>query len=58
MLFNYEKPQDVRDNKSKEFKNLFEQRKHNIYLGLFIIFFLGFVVVMLVGCWKFLEQSN
>ncbi|GMY13817.1 ATP-dependent RNA helicase ddx56 [Fagus crenata] len=46
-----------RDDKSEKFINPFEQRKRNIYLGLFIIFFLGFAVVVLVGCWKFLGNQ-
>uniref|UniRef100_A0A2N9F8B5 Transmembrane protein n=1 Tax=Fagus sylvatica TaxID=28930 RepID=A0A2N9F8B5_FAGSY len=45
------------DKPTEKFINHFEQRKRNIYLGLFIIFFLGFAVVVLVGCWKFLGNQ-
>ncbi|GMY20192.1 ATP-dependent RNA helicase ddx56 [Fagus crenata] len=54
-------PCDEKDKKSKQLKIKYinkEKHKHYFYLAIYIIIFLGFAAVVLVGCWKFLGNQN
>ena len=42
----------------EQFRDILQERRGNLYLGLCIFFFLGFSAVVLVGCWKFLGNQN
>uniref|UniRef100_A0A2N9IRZ2 Uncharacterized protein n=1 Tax=Fagus sylvatica TaxID=28930 RepID=A0A2N9IRZ2_FAGSY len=53
-------PSDEKDKKSKHLKIDINNIKHEhyLYLAIYIIIFLGFAAVVLVGCWKFLGNQN
>ena len=51
-------PCDKKDKKSKQLKIKLSERYLTIYVAIYIIIFLGFAAVVLVGCWKFLGKQN
>ncbi|GMY19415.1 hypothetical protein FCV25MIE_14786 [Fagus crenata] len=53
-------PSDEKDKKSKQLKIDINNIKHEhyLYLAIYIIIFLGFAAVVLVGCWTFLGNQN
>jgi hypothetical protein len=46
------------DEKDKQLKIEDYMDKSNFYLYIYIIIFLGFAAVVLVGCWKFIGNQN
>uniref|UniRef100_A0A2N9GML0 Transmembrane protein n=1 Tax=Fagus sylvatica TaxID=28930 RepID=A0A2N9GML0_FAGSY len=50
-------PSDEKDKQlTKEINKI--KHDHYLYLAIYIIIFLGFAAVVLVGCWKFLGNQN
>ena len=51
-------PCDVEDKNSDDKDTKSKKHKRYFYLAIYIIIFLGFAAVVLVGCWKFLGNQN